>query len=366
MTETITFTAVQTPNLDTRPFRGSAPLAALDLISQADVFDQDSNADGLQREVSRKHAIDAYDYAAQRPDPAFPRAFPEVVLNVRDAKVLSVEDAGEVDGLKLVRLTFDVTKLERAKAVKVSRLDGNHRLLFGRGDGKDREPLDVPVPFQIHLGLSRDQEAALFLDINANQKGLNTSHLHSLRSRLTPEDVELQLHPERVFARMLATDATSPWNNLVHLGGSRAGAKDQGVRRPVNFVALESGVRRMLTKSIYLKEMVDGRYGLIRAYWAAVHALMPEAWERPGDYLVLKNIGVTAWATFGATVIDRSMATGRVEPDDMLALMADVPAAIDWHKDSPDVLGKSGNRAALYLAAQMVEALPVARQAVPA
>jgi DGQHR domain-containing protein len=366
MTETITFTAVQTPNLDTRPFRGSAPLAALDLISQADVFDQDSNADGLQREVSRKHAIDAYDYAAQRPDPAFPRAFPEVVLNVRDAKVLSVEDAGEVDGLKLVRLTFDVTKLERAKAVKVSRLDGNHRLLFGRGDGKDREPLDVPVPFQIHLGLTRDQEAALFLDINANQKGLNTSHLHSLRSRLTPEDVELQLHPERVFARMLATDATSPWNNLVHLGGSRAGAKDQGVRRPVNFVALESGVRRMLTKSIYLKEMVDGRYGLIRAYWAAVHALMPEAWERPGEYLVLKNIGVTAWATFGATVIDRSMATGRVEPDDMLALMADVPAAIDWHKDSPDVLGKSGNRAALYLAAQMVEALPVARQAVPA
>src|SRR5712691_3609896 len=103
--------AHQAQNLDTVCFRGAAPLAQLALISQADVFDQITNPDGLQRDLSPKHASDAYDYASGTSDPRFPRAFPEVVLNVRDKRVLRQEEIGAVDGAKLVRLSFDLDRM---------------------------------------------------------------------------------------------------------------------------------------------------------------------------------------------------------------------------------------------------------------
>ncbi len=108
----IEVTAHEAKNLDTVCFRGAAPLAHLALASQADVFDQVTNPSGLQRDLSPKHASDAYDYARRSPDPAFPRAFPEIVLNVRDKKVLQREEIeAREDGTKLVRLSFDLDKM---------------------------------------------------------------------------------------------------------------------------------------------------------------------------------------------------------------------------------------------------------------
>ncbi len=79
----IEVTAHEAKNLDTICFRGAAPLAHLALASQADIFDQVSNPGGLQRDLSPKHASDAYDYVRRGRDPNYPRAFPEIVLNVR-------------------------------------------------------------------------------------------------------------------------------------------------------------------------------------------------------------------------------------------------------------------------------------------
>ena len=60
-------------NLDTVCFRGSGPLAHLALVSQPDVFDQVANPDGLQRDLSPKHAADAYDYVTREKKSDFPR-----------------------------------------------------------------------------------------------------------------------------------------------------------------------------------------------------------------------------------------------------------------------------------------------------
>ena len=49
-------------NLDTVCYRGSAPLAHSALLSQADVFDQETNREGLQRDLSPKHASEAFEY----------------------------------------------------------------------------------------------------------------------------------------------------------------------------------------------------------------------------------------------------------------------------------------------------------------
>ncbi len=366
MTEHITVVAEESTNLDTTCYRGTAALSNLARISQADVFDQVTNPNGLQRDLSRKHAAAAYEYAAREPIEAFPRAFPEVVLNVRDLAVVRVERERWNGAPVLVEITFDLAKIERAKSVKVSRVDGNHRLYYANGDGNDRQPLSISAPFQLHLGLTREQEGALFLDINASQKGLNTSHLSVLRSKLTPADVEVAQHPERVYALRLATDELSPWNGLVHLGGSKAGSKAQGITRPVSFTSLASGVRRILSKSQYIHDLTDpdAQYQLIRTYWKAVEQTWPEAWAKPSDFYVCKNIGVQALSALGGTVLDRAMASGDIEQDQIAELLAPTVKVFDWHRDATrgGVTGMSGNRAALIVAGELAAKVPKAKR----
>jgi hypothetical protein len=41
--------------------------------------------------------------------------------------------------------------------------------------------------------IRRAQERSLFVDINANQEGLNTSYLAIMQSKLTPEQLEIQI-----------------------------------------------------------------------------------------------------------------------------------------------------------------------------
>jgi DGQHR domain-containing protein len=353
--------AEESKNLDTICYRGSAPLAHLAAISQADVFDQVSNPDGLQRDLSPKHAAEAYDYAYRDRDAEYPRAFPEVVLNVRDKSVVRIETLESDTGVKLHRLTFDRNAMRDDK-VYVSRVDGNHRLFFADGDNR-RAPLLVDAPFQLHVGLTREQERSLFVDINANQKGLNSSHLAVLRSKLTPEEQEIRDHLERWMAKRLAEgDAQSPWHGLIHLGGSKKGARAQGLTRPVNFASLEGGVKRTITKSQYIHDLTDpeAQYVLVRNYWQAVKEVFREEWARPKDYLLLRNLGVTSMSILGGTIIDRCVPRGTVSVSDMAVYLEQARARFDWGKDASgerSVTGMSGNRAALIIAGEMAEEL---------
>lgn len=359
--------AEQSKNLDTFCFRGSAPLAHLAAISQADVFDQDRNPDGLQRDLSPKHAAEAYDYVRRDPEKEFPRAFPEVVLNVRDKRVVELGELpadkadGTEDGVRIFRLRFNREAMRDGK-VSVSRVDGNHRLFYAEGD-KNRDPILAHAPFQIHIGLSREQERSLFVDINANQKGLNASHLAVLRSKLTAEEREIRDHLPRWIAKKLAEgDPQSPWHGLIHLGGSKKGARTQGLSRPVNFASLEGGVGRTLSKSQYIHDLTDphAQYALIRNYWQAVKEVFSDEWARPKDFLVLKNIGVLSMSILGGTIIDRCIPRGAVEVADMKIYVEQAKGRFDWRKDATGeraITGMSGNRAALIIAGEMASEL---------
>lgn len=368
----IEFIAEESANLDTTCFRGSAKLCELARISQADVFDQEDRKTGLQRALSMRHAAEAYDYVSADPG-KLPRAFPEVVLNVRDPKAVKVTALGEVEGMKLVKLAFDEEVIDQGRGVKVSRIDGNHRLYFANGDGKDREPIELLAPFQLHLGLSRDHEASLFVDINANQKGLNTSHLAILRSRLTPDEVEIIRNPARVFARRLTEDEASPFKGMVYMGGSKTGSRKKGVKHPMTFGALENAVRRMLKRSQWLQELdsADARYQLIRGYWQAVKKTWPEAFKDPHEYLLTKSIGINIMAQLGGQILDRAQVVGET---DMRAFARELKAvkdsgAIDWHRDADHrsgVGGMSGNRAVMDVAGTLSRKLPKVKELVAA
>ncbi|MBX7111066.1 MAG: DGQHR domain-containing protein [Dehalococcoidia bacterium] len=345
-------------NLDTVCFRGFAPLAHLAAISQADVFDQDKNPDGLQRDLSPKHASEAYDYVRRERVIDQPRAFPEVVLNVRDKKVVEIEELnGGSEDHQLVRLKFNLDRM-RDDAVHVSRVDGNHRLFYAQGDDRTRDPLLTEAPFQIHVGLTREQERSLFVDINSNQKGLNSSHLAVMQSKLTPEQREIRDHLDRWIATRLASDPESPWHGLIHLGGSKKGARAQGLTRLANFASLQSGVGRTLAKSQYIHDLTDAnaQYAIIRNYWQAVRTVFSEEWASPKDYLLLRNTGVLSMSILAGTIIDRCMPQGRAGISDMAFYLRQAHTRFEWSTDG-ELAGMSGNRAALTIAGAMAEEL---------
>ena len=349
-------------NLDQECYRGSAPLAHLAMISQPDIFDQLTNPEGLQRDLSPSHANDAYNYAAKPADSDWPRAFPEVVLNVRKKSAVKITrmDEGDLGSNRWI-LRFDANAI-RAGDITVSRVDGNHRLYYAAGDDR-HDPLLADAPFQIHFGLTREQEAKLFVDINHNQKGMNTSHLHVLQNRLTPEQQEIKENPDRWIAMRLAEEADSPWHGLVHLGGSKQSARLQGLTRSVSLASLQAGVKRTLQKSQYIHDLTDiqAQYALIRNYWMAVKKVFSEEWANPKEYLLLKNVGVWSVSFLGGTIIDRCVPRGKFTPDDMAYYLTQCRARWDWDKrvatGDRSVAGMSGNRAAMIVAAAMAEEL---------
>ncbi len=351
----VELTAAKGKNLDTMCFRGSAPLAHLALISQTDIFDQVHNPNGLQRDLSPKHASEAYEYVRRGKNAEFPRAFPEVVLNVREKKILKLEEHGQI-----VKMQFSVNDMKNGK-VYVSRVDGNHRLFYAAGDER-REPLLAEVPFQIHLTLSQEQERSLFVDINSNQKGLSSSHLSVMQSRLTEEEIEIRDHLDRWISHKLASDPASPWHGLIHLGGSKKGTRAQGLTRLVNFASIQGGVAKMLSKSQYIHDLGDAQlqYVVVRNYWQAVKTVFSEEWSNPKDYLLLKNIGVWSLSILAGAVIDRCMPLGRVDSRDFARYLTQVRNRFDWRKDATGesaVAGMSGNQAALIIAGEMAAEL---------
>lgn len=374
----VTLVAHESKNIDTVCYRGSAQIRDLARISQPDIFDQELNADGLQRDLSPKHAHDAYEYVRREEDRQRPRAYPEVVLNVRDPRVLvkdiiwdgsasfppanrAVREALEVDTPQLVLLKFHLDLMERDSAVYVSRVDGNHRLEFANGEGR-RPALSAFIPFQIHIGLTRDQERSLFVDMNSNQKGLNTSHLSIMQSKLTPEQEEIRDFPWRWIAKRLAEHPESPWHGLVHLGGSKKGSRVQGLSRVVNFSSLESGVNRTLKKSQYIHDLTDSeaQYRIVRNYWVAVKRTYSHEWSAPKEHLVLKNLGVQSFSILGGTIIDRCMPRGKVQVEDFEIYLRQTQGLFDWRGDATgegSLRGMTGNQAATIVAAEMAKQL---------
>lgn len=349
----IELTASKYKNLDTVCYRGSAPLAHLSLISQPDIFDQVTNQKGLQRDLSPKHASDAYEYVHRKPDGEFPRAFPEVVLNVRDKKKLKIDGS---DGSETVRLQFAISEMKDGP-VYVSRVDGNHRLWHAAGDDR-RDPLLAEVPFQIHVGLTQDQERSLFVDINSNQKGLSSSHLAVMQNRLSPEEIEIRDHLDRWISVRLSKDSASPWHGLIHEGGSKKGTRQQGLTRLVNFATIQSGVSKLLAKSQYIHDLGDAelQYVVVRDYWQAVKGVFAEEWANPKEYLLLRNIGVLSLSILAASVIDRCIALGHVEVNDFARYLGQTRRKFDWSDSASGekaVKGMSGNQAALIIAGEM-------------
>jgi DGQHR domain-containing protein len=338
--------AVRGKVLGVNVYRGFANLADLADVSRADIYDQKRNPKGTQRDLSPKHARDAYEYIKTR-ELGF---WPEVFLCARRKDVATFYPVSpEIPDLGILEIKLRVPK--RESNIAISRVDGNHRLHFGDGKQSSYSRIDKPVSFCLAYDLSRDEEMQLFKDINDNQKSMNTSHLDKIIIRLTPEE-ELKRHsPELYIAQRLAHDPASPFYERVFEGGK----KPAGVDIPLR--GLKTGIEYMLTRSTQLPHLEDAeaQYRVIRNYFDAVKKWQPKAWESPKDYIILRGSGLWAICFIGAQVIDRALQRDEFKATQLLSILK---SGKDWDwKKKGDFKGLGGRAGALEISAQVTRKL---------
>ena len=350
-------------NLNLLSLRGAARIDRLALVSAPDVFDSILNEQGTQRDTIDKHARDTFSYAkdaAQLPVEIEPRAFPDILLNVRDLAAVEfylIDDPDEVVDFssfmdesdfqsRILGVRIDLNQIKFPKEKRqpaISRVDGNHRLSGAElYIDESKEPVtesqleDFPVaPFSLFVGLDVMQEGRLFRDVNDNQVGVKAADLDSLEYRLsTPE--QLKSDPKKLplyIAVEISKDGRA-FEGIVFSGGSRKGIQDKNLKPLLNINALKSAVAILMKsgavvfRSDQFKDDADGATNLINNYWAAVRRTFPEAWENRREYILLQSIGLNGFADFGGKLIERAVGDGSAEISDFERYLAPVRTAV--------------------------------------
>lgn len=289
--------------------RGFAKLSDLSRISKADVFDEIANPRGTQRDLSAKHAKDAYEYA-RISEVGY---WPEVFLCLRNKDVATVVDR---DGRHYAMLTVDDEAITQLKEIAISRVDGNHRLYLAGGD-ENNPSIDREVSFCLATNLTLDEEIKLFRDINNNQRRMDTSHLDKIELRLSGEDQVKSRNPALFIASKLADDEDSPLARFVYQGGKRPVGSFMPLR------TLHTGIEYMLSRQTKLTALggVDAQVVVIKNYFKALKLWVPEAWAEPKEYLLLRGAGLWGSCFLGADVIDRALSKKEFEPEQMLEIL---------------------------------------------
>src|ERR1035437_1932886 len=333
-----TFPVILGTCLGHKAYRGFGPLREIAEISRADIFDQDKNRSGTQRNLNLPHARKAYQYV-KGTENAF---YPEMILNVRDKSYVKFTLVASQEGAHFGFLKF-VKHPANAGKVVVSRLDGNHRLWFVDGHDKGMDAISRPVSFCILVIEDLETELELFRDVNDNQMGMNTSHLQNIEARLMGDKLLKVQNPAAYIVQRLTKENTSPLCGRVHEGGI---VEKTSVLSGLTIANLTSSVRDMLSRSAKLAEFQDAdvQYKVIENYWNALKAWLPKAWNSPKTYLIFKGVGLYAVSYVGIEVIDRCLLKGQYSTSDMLKYLKQMPQESLLAGGSLPYAGRGGGR----------------------
>jgi DGQHR domain-containing protein len=340
------WSVVRAKVLGVNVYRGFANLADLAEISKADIYDQEKNPKGTQRDLSPAHARDAYEYVKHR-DLGF---WPEVFLCARknDAVTFYPVSAELPD---VGTLEVDLAATRGGGSIAISRIDGNHRLHYGDGKQSGYSRVEKLVSFCLAYDLTREEEIQLFRDINDNQKRMNTSHLDGIEVRLTPEEELKRRNPELYISQRLSRDETSPLHGRVFEGGKKPVGADIPLR------GLKTGIEYMFSRSTQLARLEDAeaQYRVIKHYMDAVKKWQPKAWSRPKEYIMLRGSGLWAICFIGAQVIDRALLQDEFKASQMLTILRS-GKDWDWGKKG-DFKGLGGRAGALEISNKVTRKL---------
>lgn len=309
---------------DRQVLLGFAPASILHAVSFPDVLDERSG-EGYQRRFNSGHSLDFRRYIREAGSTTIPLTFN---LRVRDDDAWTLTEAK--DGS--VYLTIDPL----AGSV-MAQVDCQHRLGY-------LSDLDIELPFMCFVGLTIEEEMAVFTVINRKAKGLSRSLLDFHDARLC-EDLAND-RPELFIALCLSNDPTSPWCGQLDVGGNRV----SGMTRKASLRTLQKAVRRFLNRSAILKQRtVEEAARVVLDFWIAVSVAMRDDWLRPRGSLLAKGVGVYALMDIAADMWRES--SRALTRDLMISHLSDLAANVDWSTEGPfkGLGGEGGVAAAVAL-----------------
>lgn len=199
---------------------------------------------GFQRSLSEERAEDIAAYLSDGSG--------SIPTNV----VLSAQTAAQ---LSYTRKNKSVTYSRETNAFLV--LDGQHRLW-----GYEKSPSRHRVPVAIYEGLSRAEEARLFIDINTNQRGVPAALLLDIKQLAQIEGARDQIL-RHLFDR-LAEDKASPLAGKLSPAKSLTGKISRVTFNRAISVAIESRAAQSMS--------AEARYKSILNYLQAFDAELPD------------------------------------------------------------------------------------------
>lgn len=302
----ITLHAIASKALDVECYRGFANLSDLARMSKSDEYDEKRNPRGTQRNLNRKHAREAYLYAAAT-NPNEPRIWPEIILNMRYRKGTRITPRARTKGggYSQVKISIELDKISRENTNPTySRVDGNHRLFFADGHEKNFPAIDIGVPFCILSNIGREQEIAIFKTINDEQLSLKTDHILRINGQLIHPDRMMEEKPELWLTTQLREKQESPFYGIVHV----AGKKERGSPALIKQNALHDGIKLLLKRlpAEYKKtENLERLSKLMLNYFSAAHKHWEKEWRDPKEFILMTNTGMQALGIVGAELIQK-------------------------------------------------------------
>ncbi|MCK4251892.1 DGQHR domain-containing protein [candidate division WOR-3 bacterium] len=350
-------------------YRGFAPLSVLARMSRADEYHQVNNPTGTQRNLNRKHAREAYDYAQNRSNKK-DALWPEIILNIRKSDTLKITPKALTKGpkdakLTMVKIQIDWGKIKTYKDsndIAISRVDGNHRLFFAGGEiaPKNYPPLDnVYSPFCITHGVSINDEKEIFKTINREQQRLNVSHLLRLKQQLSSDDELWQKDRPLWIVKRLAEDRGSPFFNAVHKGGK----KTKGETYLIKQKSLFDGVKQLLSNFSSYSGIHDQEklLSIVINFYNAVKSLWQKEWADSKKYKLMTNTGLQSLGIVGGKLMNELFLTRSLKMENfkikLIPLQKEIPNC--WESKGEFMAGKSGRPGAQKIAEEIMSIISI-------
>lgn len=305
-------------------FTGFAPAALLARLSFADTFDEGAGQ-GYQRPFNRQHSLEFKRYIQREGASTIPLTF-----NLRPEYTAAWSVSEVQPGSKFATLTV------RGDGARVmSQVDCQHRLGYLTSS-------NVEFAFMAYLGLTVEEEMAIFRDINGKAKGLSSSLIDSTDARLAG-DALLEANPALFYAMQLNQNPHSVWCQRLNLGGTVT----VGMKRAASLRTMQQAVRRFLYEADL--EKCAAHENVTKAlidFWGAVALILPNAWANPRTHLLTKGVGVYSLMSIaGELVREARLKNCLYDMDYFIGQLSDFLEKIDWSNRGP-LMGYGGVKGA--------------------
>lgn len=290
---------------------GAASAAELCSVSFADVLDE-AKDEGYQRPIDVHHSKEFRAYIERPGATTIPLTFN---LRGKEGEGWSL---GPVDRRGVS--TLKVRRPQPGAPPVLAQVDCQHRLGMMQDSG-------TSLTFQCFLGLSPQEEMAIFNVINGKAKGLSSSLLDYHTTKLTPDLATVQV--DLFVAKLLNDDPASVWHGKVKLGG----AGTQGSARRISLRGLQTATKHLLQRCPFgpnSQLLPTDQYQIVRSFWAAVAAVWPTVWNHPRTHLLVKGVGVNALSMLAGDIITAVLSRQQSADVDTFVAYLSPLADLDW------------------------------------